>query len=1044
MKWMKKTEGAISIFLCIILTSMIILSGLLVDGSRIRAGEAQAKRAVRLGAKSTLANYDNMLKELFGIFALAEGNPDALKDELENYINRTLMTELGVDEKSLGEKGYEYIRRIFTGESTFKDVKFLNLYDYNLDSIELAPIYNLSENEVMRSQIVEHMKYRAPKELAEGFVDKLMSFKEFGRQSNIMKKKTGLDKHLNEINKKEMELSALIQSINSFNTGNNVERARLSSYVNHIVNRIDYEKQLYEKRQELAEAETTLTDLQRKVSNASDEKSRKEAEEEYDSYRSNTYDSIVSQCYRIQDNIDKENRLCDEVKESTIKYISDYKKQNEDGTRIISDIKRMAGEAIEKISVIENDLKEDTTDFGARLRNDISSIKKRIDPDYLKKLQETLAYNSQQLKEFNDIMGYVDPRSIKAASQGQVLSNSEVESKIKKSQLVDFCNKYIKNIDYGAPTSQKSGTKPPDPRDGAQKIVDGSSLKKDKIDPGAKNVDSSGKEKLFPRDELPSGAGKVISREFNKEDTEYILSYFRGMQNTFGDGGSSNTSQDFNYDSTVVKSIIDGAKLKDENNESADKAFGLMADIGNIIQFSLEGMRDELYINEYVLCTFKNTITDKFVNETGSKKKPVQLDLRGKPINARKTYFDKSEVEYIIIGAENEKANAYAVQGEILLIRFSLNTLHVYMDPVKNSHALKTAIAVAGWTGFGVPIVHTLIMLAWAMAESVLDVQCLLQGEKVAIFKMKDQWRLDPQNLLTGAAQEALKKTVDEAVDLGVDSVQKLTENAVKKLGDVIETKIGIAIDKAFDPIEKAAAEYRQGVTGSFDDIRTKVNEALKEEKDRLLGEENVDPGSDDMFEIKKAIVDYAGEEVSNMLNTPGIREEFIYGPFDKLQEVIQDKKQVLRDKVYNSVRDYRKNLEGKISQFQSDAGDNAKEKLHDYIDKTLGGRTDKGLSKNGIRDSLLSMAYEDYLRLLLFVTPGDKKIGRLQDLIQLNMREEIKNDKFRLSDYNTYLRVRANVSIKYLFMTQPFMRKELKTSDGARHKFDVLLYEGY
>jgi len=39
-------------------------------------------------------------------------------------------------------------------------------------------------------------------------------------------------------------------------------------------------------------------------------------------------------------------------------------------------------------------------------------------------------------------------------------------------------------------------------------------------------------------------------------------------------------------------------------------------------------------------------------------------------------------------------------------------------------------------------------------------------------------------------------------------------------------------------------------------------------------------------------------------------------------------------------------------------------------------------------------------------------------------------------------MRVESSISIKYLFATKPFMPKELRTEDGRRIKFDVILYK--
>ena len=62
---------------------------------------------------------------------------------------------------------------------------------------------------------------------------------------------------------------------------------------------------------------------------------------------------------------------------------------------------------------------------------------------------------------------------------------------------------------------------------------------------------------------------------------------------------------------------------------------------------------------------------------------------------------------------------------------------------------LKTATAVAGWSAIGVPIVHTLIMMGWAMAESHVRCTFLMKGESVPIFKTRNTWITDPKNMGT-------------------------------------------------------------------------------------------------------------------------------------------------------------------------------------------------------------------------------------------------------------------------------------------------------
>jgi len=84
-----------------------------------------------------------------------------------------------------------------------------------------------------------------------------------------------------------------------------------------------------------------------------------------------------------------------------------------------------------------------------------------------------------------------------------------------------------------------------------------------------------------------------------------------------------------------------------------------------------------------------------------------------------------------------------------------------------------------------------------------------------------------------------------------------------------------------------------------------------------------------------------------------------------------------------------------------------------------------------------LGFSYHDYLRVFLLLQNSDDKMNRIQDLIQL------KSGK-KLSGCNSYIRVEADVSIKYLFLTKAFMPASVRTKDGSRHNFKVVVYQGY
>ena len=78
-----------------------------------------------------------------------------------------------------------------------------------------------------------------------------------------------------------------------------------------------------------------------------------------------------------------------------------------------------------------------------------------------------------------------------------------------------------------------------------------------------------------------------------------------------------------------------------------------------------------------------------------------------------------------------------------------------------------------------------------------------------------------------------------------------------------------------------------------------------------------------------------------------------------------------------------------------------------------------------------------------MLLVDSDKKVERVVDLIQVNMRKASGKDSFKISDYSTYMRVESEVSIKYLFLSKPFI-PSFKNRGRKTIKFDTILYKGY
>ena len=489
----------------------------------------------------------------------------------------------------------------------------------------------------------------------------------------------------------------------------------------------------------------------------------------------------------------------------------------------------------------------------------------------------------------------------------------------------------------------------------------------------------------------------------------------------------------------------------------------------------LYNMRDEIFIDEYIMGNFANYTTDM----------EKDLDLRGQLMKDRPVFFDtnNSDVEYVLWGSENESTNLLAVKAQITLVRFALNTIAIYTDPTKYNTALEVATVVAGWTAIGVPIVHTLVMMAWAMAESLFDTYYLLKGESIPIFKTRNTWITDLDGLTKTITDEFINQTkehaklaIDNAIDYTENEVESFLDKASTTLWDYIDSKIDLLVDKAFVNIENPFSEE----TYSADNIFEDVEDTLVVKVDGDLGEIMKKIGSDAhdllverMGEVEKDTlesffpdeirgVDYtdvfnqyrgrnfkeAIAELSSIVSQgealPGLNVDETSKKINSLIfNTLQDAKNKVKFSIKEKIMGYKSGLIESFKESLQKTADKGKEEVNKLID-SLGNTEDSKAMKTNLKASFLSMKYTDYLRLFLLLVDSDKKVERVADLIQMNMRKASGKDSFKMSDCSTYMRVESEVSIKYLFLSKPFIPEALRTEDGKRIKLDTVLYKGY
>lgn len=707
---LKNNFGQITVFLSIILLAVIILAGVLVDASRAGAAEAIVKKSVESAARSVLADYSSKLKENYGIFSFTAKNEDVLNDEVRKYLSRNLM----IQEE---------------GEKNNGNAKF---YGFNIERVNVTPVFNLSENEVMKSQILEYMKYRAPKEIVDGFLERLSAVRNMGKMSEAYKKKVEIDKALGRMDKVQQSLKKSIDGTGendvggNFVNGFNVNGTWLKAFDCYIAscNKLDMlNKDLELINTEIASLQQDTSDSEESTSNdenTSDEtdKTKKESKSKRLIELFANRNSIVGSISNLKGSIDSIwNNICYTMTDNFIE-------PNEKALQQIDKILELGKNAESAIGELEAFMKENfndeddyTGDFSVTLSEDIKNIKglilggqrANIMIGQLEKNTDVLTGIMEKLDQLND--------SLKGTT------GSAFEISVLKNDILKMVGDYG-NIEYTYEKNVKEKVMD-DPRKSQAAKLKEALLGKLFDD---RNYTDAG----IVGDELPSNK-KLVSKNFNDEDAPYIFFENTSDENQTGAKGS------VEYRGALGK-IAEEADLYDEEGGFQVNALDFAGGIGKLLEGDISKLRDNIYINEYIMGMFKNQVPALQKSEREEKK----YFLNGVARDEKETFYE-SEVEYILHGNASEIANKTMTDAQILLLRFGADTLHVYMDPKKKELSVVTATAIAGWWtgGAGIPILSNLIMCAWGMGEALIDLKDLKEGKQVPLYKSQGDWKLD-------------------------------------------------------------------------------------------------------------------------------------------------------------------------------------------------------------------------------------------------------------------------------------------------------------
>ncbi len=407
-------EGSITIFLAIIFMAFVFFTGTIVDVVRIALAEQRFENALEASARSILANYNKDLVGEFGIMGLdTEADKENLKNDLDRYLRVNLM-------------------------ETHKGIKLVNC-TVDTGTLNIKGIGSLANQDILKHQILEYMKYKAPiliteniiTKLKEAKLDKAVDFAENAKEVRVKEKQirekvNSLNSKINNVSKKIMEkateeLEEIYKELADIKSLSDTLHEDKEGVLEGYINTENKLKATAEQNNFKAEASLELKDLVSEARQLSEktEKIMKRIEADINAVKSirNTIKQLETEKNSIEAKIIQLNKELLGVKDLAAPNIVDLRQQLEkyhsEKEQIEAEISKHQTQIDNLMSSLRNEiitqgfgvlkLEEDSQTAPEHGKDQEAGLKERIELIKQKLLLKTISKDSLiSLEEFNN------------------------------------------------------------------------------------------------------------------------------------------------------------------------------------------------------------------------------------------------------------------------------------------------------------------------------------------------------------------------------------------------------------------------------------------------------------------------------------------------------------------------------------------------------------------------------------------------------------------------------------------------------------------
>ena len=735
-KFLSDVKGAVTVFITLLIIPAMLISGTAVDLARIHTAHSTLQNANQLAANTVLTQYNALLYDIYGLMGVAQDDP-ILWALLDEYIKVTIFGE-SFQDRSLGTLQVFYGANISMEDPYFPEGK------------------HLRNEEVLRRQIEEYMKFRGPILLVQEFLEKLTENR-LAEDGRAIGDKIKIDTAIADIFEKYKELyNAIIvadrctQAIGGIAGGSFGYMSSVLTYIYDEFFQMAILQQQYmfaETPEMSAFFARMYTDRRgnirslvlggRRIGFSSDGswgnvrninvgliQAIENAKTQADNFKPN-FDHVVTIAREI-----------DQMKEALSEKIDDFERRVTSGQiseelaiaftqpqgsppkSIIDRYREIIGWEIEVMAMIFRD-------GGYSYIDDIH-----------KPMLDTVRYRNRLAGNFGGL-------------SRDELANVPFDNRfnIYEANLQRLINFSRDNITYRMePGFLRFGEHP---GDNAEFFAQLSAMMNQPALPPVK---------LFDGQNDPSGANaEAQQRNLINELLALVNTAYNGLKNEplgamYISDNSTPTTKELNL--LDILGLIPQAAS---------------APVLNIIQDPLGSAAnagDYILLLSYCIYMFSNYSTSKpeSIGDTRADLGGIEFakTISGVPMSPEVNYFYQSELEYLYNGSESAAVNLSTITRLILLVRLICNYIKVFSVAEVNATiaSIKTAFA---WAPPLAVILGELTRAAFVAAESVIDVAALRTGHEVPLFKnvAAGQWVATPSGVFRATQRIILSESVD-------------------------------------------------------------------------------------------------------------------------------------------------------------------------------------------------------------------------------------------------------------------------------------------